>query len=186
MQIDNVTYRDVDHTSDLLERLQGRVFHLTTQKAFNLILGSGKIYNNADARFPLNATSESSFGRKNRLVCLFDLRNVSNVTLQDAHMRYNFTKPSWFEIVTIDYSRYALAYLFISEAAWPSLIPNEFARKQDHYGHYLREVEVWYPNELPIEFIESVLLVEICNKAQKDNEFLYAHHLLAVSDKLHE
>jgi hypothetical protein len=74
MLVEHIGIQDADHLrAVLLPRLRDRVFHVTSQENFEKIREAGAILHNRDERFPLNAASEASFGRRRGWVCLFDL-----------------------------------------------------------------------------------------------------------------
>jgi hypothetical protein len=152
-------------TDDLLARLKGRVFHLTTRTAYDAILKSGGITHNKDGRFKLNTSSEKSFGRLNGYVCLFDLRNDDQALLERVLNNYYFLGPPWFEKRQADCSVLDLAHLVLDPAYYDRLIP--FARVHDHYritGRLLQAIphgEAWIEGHVPISWIEMVIFANV-------------------------
>ena len=187
MIVSELEYIDWDSREDLLDRLRETVFHLTTRTAFDQIRKDGFVYQNKDGRFVLNATSETSFGRMNGWVCLFDLRNKSQDVIDETLLKYYFLEPSWFIHYEPDYTEANLAYLILGREAYKELIPNETARREwadtGKYRHYVPDTECWFPADLSLTRIESVVLARIRKSAPKDNKFLYAHHMLGVEEQ---
>jgi hypothetical protein len=187
MIVSEFEYIDRDPGDDLLDNLRETVFHLTTRVAFDQIRQDGLVYQNKDGRFALNPTSETSFGRLKGWVCLFDLRNRSQDVIDDTLQMYYFLRPSWFVLYDPDYAQADLAYLILDRDAYKKIIPNETARREwsntGKYRHYVPQTECWFPGNLPIKYIERVLLIRVHKSVSKDNEFYYAHHMLAVEQQ---
>ena len=62
--------------AEVLPRLVGRVFHVTSYARYMAIITSGHISHNADDRHGhIYGQSIGCIGRNLRAVCLFDLRN---------------------------------------------------------------------------------------------------------------
>jgi hypothetical protein len=182
MRITQVEYIDIDYRRDLLSRLTGRIFHVTTRAALQQIKTSGAILHNRDERFALNPTSIIGFGRTRGWVCLFDLRNQSvEKMLKELEFstQYDLLAPDWFEYVTDRFSVWNLAYLFLEQTAWPQLKPNQLAdeerQKTGKYVHYIPDIEVWFPGDVPIGLIQEALLVKIQKNAHKDDQLYWAH-----------
>lgn len=180
MRIEDIEYVDEDYADDLLGRLLGQVFHLTTRAAFELIKEAGEIRHNREESFPINVASEASYGRKKGWVCLFSLRNKDKNTVQQALDKYYFLGPSWFCNRTPAFSEWNLAYLFLDSAACSDLVQNESAQEEEPHGHYIPEAEVWFPGNIPLDLIEEVLQVRIRIKAPKDDPRAYALHTREV------
>ncbi len=155
----------VGETDDLLARLRGRVFHLTTQAAYDAILKSGAILHNKDEKFRLNTSSENSFGRLMGYVCLFDIRNDSSEHIDHVLSCYYFLRPQWFGELQEDGTVWKLAYLILDSNHHDRLIP--YAKVHDHHrttGKFLQAIpngEVWIEDRIPVDWIEEVLLVTI-------------------------
>ena len=187
MIIDQIEYINKDFEEDLLERLRGNIFHLTTKRAFELIKEKGFVYHNKNNEFALNPMSEKSFGRNRGWVCLFDLRKQSREIIDETLIKYNFLRPSWFIRHEPEFTELNLAYLFVHPRVYNRIIPNDTANKvwleTNKYEHYVPKAECWYPSNMPLECVGKVLLVRIYENAPKDNPFLYAHHLIAVEEE---
>lgn len=150
---------------DLLRRLNGRVFHVTTAAAFENIQRDNFIFHNKSGRFPIHTSSEISFGRKNGWVCLFDLRCQSDDAIQDALEKYDFLRPDWLVDHELDQTVSHLAYLFLHPEKYSVLIPNSQGQLCDFF---IPKVECWYPGDMPLDNIEEVLFVRIAENAPAD------------------
>ncbi len=175
MIVEDIEYGDEDHTEDLLQRLRGSVFHITTKEAFDHIREDGQVFHNKDGRFPLNTSSESSFGRNRGWVCLFDLRDQSREIIDETLLRYYFLEPHWFMRYEPSFIVSHLAYLILHPQAYDEIVPNETARRvwseTNNYEHYVPTTECWYPGDISLAFVQRVLLVRIRKKDRVRNEF---------------
>lgn len=156
---------NIDKRDFLLDRLLGRVFHLTSQTAFREIQLTGYISNNRSGCFPINTGSNNSYGRLHGCVCLFDLRNDNSEIIQNTLNCYDFLGPSWFSKYGRKYITWDLVYVFLDPQYYNRLIPNSQA--DDHYretGQYLQAIpksEAWIENRIPLSWIGSTLLVKM-------------------------
>ena len=163
-----------------MSRLLGHVFHLTTRASYEKIQIDEKISNNQSGCYPINTGSQGSYGRLNRCVCLFDLRNQTSEMIQNTLNCYDFLGPSWFSKHGRKYITWDLAYLFLDSQYYSRLIPS--SRIHDHYretGLYLQAIpksEVWIENEIPLSWIERVLLVTIKKPAPDKNTLSGMHY----------
>jgi hypothetical protein len=155
----------IDKKDLLLDRLLGRVFHLTTRTAYEEIQLAGYISHNQSGCFQIYTGSTNSYGRLHGCVCLFDLRNDASEIIEDTLNCYDFLGPSWFFKYGRKYITCDLAYLFLDPQYYDRLIPS--SRVHDHYretGQYLQAIpksEVWIEDRIPLSWIESTLLVRI-------------------------
>ncbi|GEM_PF-1269261 len=155
----------IDKKDLLLDRLLGRVFHLTTRTAYREIQLAGYISDNQSGCFPINTGSTNSYGRLHGYVCLFDLRNDNPEIIQSTLDCYDFLSPWWFSKWGRKYITWDLAYLLLDPQYYNRLIPN--SRAYDHYretGQHVQAIpksEVWIENRIPLSCIESTLLVKI-------------------------
>lgn len=155
----------IEERKTLLDRLMGQVFHLTTRTAYEEIQRAGEIANNQSGNFPINTSSQNSYGRLHGYVCLFDLRDGDPVIIQNTLDCYDFRGPHGFSTHGRNYISWNLVYLFLDPQYYNRLIPS--SRVHDHYretGKYLQAVpnsEVWLENRIPLSWIEKVLLVKI-------------------------
>lgn len=163
MKTIRLSYED-NQTQDLLKYLQGRVFHVTRHSSFTAIRRTRKVLHNRDGHFKINTSSHNSFGRLMGYVCLMDLRDHTPEVIQRIHDDYPFTGPHWFEITRKGSTISHLAYLFLDKAYYGHIIPNrrvhEHAGREGKYRHFVPYGEVWLDNHIPLEWIDSVLLVK--------------------------
>lgn len=155
-----------DGKSDLLlARLEDQVFHLTTATAFTEIKKTGGVLHNKEGRYGLNTSSERSFGRLMGYVCLFDLRDHSKETLKRILDDYYFLGPSWFEMARGAFKVAELRYLILHKNYYDRIIPNHAAldhlRTTGKYLHFVPNGEVWIEEQLPLEWIDTVISVTI-------------------------
>lgn len=187
LKITPLEYIKREYKEDLLSRLRGEVFHLTSEQSFEKIKNDGFIFHNREGRFELNTSSENSFGREQGWICLFDLRDKSDEEIEETLTKYYFLGPSWFCEYEIEFSQMKLAYLILDCNYYDKLILNEAARKSLTEKRrpimYVPGTECWYPGDLPLSFIRETILVNIVQDAPKHNRFAYMHHLDKVINK---
>jgi hypothetical protein len=163
----------IDDCEIVLDRLRGQVFHLTTLEAYEEIERAGKISNNQTGIFPINTGSQNSYGRLHSYVCLFDLRHNDPNIIQRTLDCYYFLGPSWFSKHGRKYISWNLAYLILDKKYYDQIIPN--SRVHDHYretGEYLQAIpisEVWMNTNVPLSWVEKVLLVRVREPAPDRN-----------------
>jgi hypothetical protein len=154
---------------EMLSLLKGTVFHLTTQASYKSILKDGMIYNNKDGRFDIKKSlSQNSFGRLAGYVCLLDLRNKDDDSINKFLSKYDFLGPSWFKQPKHpcdDYDEWNLAYLILSPKHYEKLIPYEKAlehfKVSDVWQQTIQYAETWISDHIPLEWISIVYLVRI-------------------------
>jgi hypothetical protein len=174
------------NTDALLAHLNGHVFHLTTQTAYEAILQSGEILHNKDQRFTLNTSSENSFGRLMGCVCFFDLRNESQEFVDKVHGCYPFLSPPWFGTPNKKYTTFKLTYLILNPTYYDRLIP--YSTVHDHCrntGKFLRAIphgEVWIKERVPMGWIETVLTANIRHAASNRNTLASILHQFEVQE----
>jgi len=149
----------------LLDSLRNHVFHVTTRDAFKGIQQTGEISNNRAGVFPINTSSQGSYGRLHGYVCLFDLRNKSEETIQHTLDCYYFLGPTWFMKHGKRFLYWNLVYLFLKQEYHDLLIPNskafEHFRKTEEFLHTIPDTEAWIQERIPISWIEKALVVKI-------------------------
>lgn len=167
MEIINKEYLD-GNRDEMLSLLKGTVFHLTTQASYNSILKDGMIYNNKDGCFKINTSSQNSFGRLAGYVCLFDLRNKDDDSIEDILNKYPFLGPPWFrqpKQPCDDYDEWNLAYLILDPKHYEKLIPYEKAlehfKVSDVWQQVIPHAETWISDHIPLEWISIVYPVLI-------------------------
>lgn len=156
---------NVDKRDFLLDRLLGRVFHLTPRTAYGEIQLAGYISHNQSGCYPIYTGSTNSYGRLHNCVCLFDLRSDNFEIIQNTLNCYDFLGPSWFSKHGRKYITWDLAYLFLSPQYYNRLIPNsqvyEYYRETGQCLQAVPKYEVWIEDRIPLCWIESTLLVKI-------------------------
>jgi len=179
VHIENIQCEDANY---VLNRLRGRVFHVTTHEAYSKIEAAGEISNNKSAQFYINTNSQNSFGRLQGYVCLFDLRKDTPETISKTLDCYNFLGPTWFAKHTKKDTQWDLVYLSLSSKYYNRIIPNEAARKySQHAGKtldWIPETEVWIEEHLPLSWIDTTLIVKI--KHPRDLTTPAGRHLWTV------
>jgi len=169
LEIEIIKYIDQDHHDELLERLLGTIFHVTSKENFEQIKKDKYIGHNRDKRYKLNTSSEGSFGRKKGWVCLFDLREESKETIEETMFGYNFLGPNWFYTQNNSDSEEAnLVYLFFCLDEYQRLIPNVVGReeltKSRKGGLIIPKTECWFPGDLSLKHIRHALFVKVIRK----------------------
>jgi len=179
----NIEILHIEDRKSLLDRLLGQVFHVTTRTAYEEIQRTGEISNNQTGSFPVNTSSQNSYGRLHGYVCLFDLRDDNPNNIQNTLDCYYFLGPTWFSTHSSKYITWDLVYFFLDPQYYNRLIPS--SRVHDHYretGDYLQAVpnsEVWIEDSIPLSWIDKVLLVKIKEPAP-DRDTLAGMHYWAV------
>ena len=128
----------------LFPLLSGRVFHVTTEEKFNDICRSGWIYSKEQTQFVLTpGQSETTYGRKQGWVSLYDLSYTEHTDIKEALIRYWFFR-------TLRAGRTDV-YLMIAKSAWPSLVSWKSA------GRDMGGQEFFIPFGIPATFRLSSL-----------------------------
>ena len=140
-----------DLDGKLLPLLRNKVFHVTMEVSYRGILESGYIDPKFGRKYGKNWEGDS-YGSKRSLVCLFDLRKITDQEIDDFLCRCDFLYDQKFGDFT--------AYLIISESCFQALIPNEVAVSETHYSEFFVPLlEAWYPGRLSVGNVQKVLLV---------------------------
>jgi hypothetical protein len=169
-----------DDREVVLDRLRGRVFHLTSWAAYGEIQRIGEISNNQAGAFSINTGSQNSFGRLHSCVCLFDLRHYNADIIKKTLGCYDFLGPPWFAKHGKKYISWALAYLILDPQYYDQIIPNSWVH--DHCretGENLQAIpnsEVWVEGKIPLSWIEKALLVKVREPAPDRNTLAGIHY----------
>lgn len=163
MQTIELKFKDKDYEDEVMLHLRGQVFHMTTEKAFKNIIKTSYIYNNKNGRFPLNTSSEKSFGRNNGWVCLFDFRMKSDAVIHKTKSCYYFLGPSWFWTDFKRHQKYltqklSIAYLILNPSYYNKLVPNSAASRS--CGQYIPDTECWFHGDISIAYIDKVVMLK--------------------------
>jgi hypothetical protein len=166
LRIESLEYNDEDYSDSLLSRLRGNIFHVTSQQAFEQIKREGMVLHNKDGNLP--NSYNNSFGSKHGWVCLFDFMDIDDGTVDITLRNFNLFSPQGCEVCAPDNSEYErnLVYLLIGRKFFCKLVPNhvgvEIWNKEGvPYTRIIERTECWYPDNLPIEYIDKALLVNI-------------------------
>lgn len=178
MKTQSVCYCDETYQGDLLARLRGNVFHLTSITAFREIQKSGCISHTQKSP---HGDSLKSFGRSKGWICLFDLRDISPQEMSEALNRYYFLKPHWSEKFSGEYSESDFICLFLSDSYYEHLIPNGMGRSQEKSKNvlYIPKVECWSSKDIPVSHFREILHVKIKVKVSPFSRILHE-----VSEKM--
>lgn len=147
--IEHIVVKKGDLQITMLPRLRETVFHVTTVQALEAIMRSGMIRSNRDGRFDFTfPQSKNNYGRQRGYVCLFDLRSVSDLQVQDALRKFYFLHPKSADP----------AFLLLHPSGYPKLIPWTVAPAG---VMLIPHVETWYPSDLPTTALASVMIVTV-------------------------
>ena len=139
----------------LFPLLFGRVFHVTTEEKFNDICRSGWIYSKEQTQFVLTpGQSETTYGRKQGWVSLYDLSYTEHTDIKEALIRYWFFR-------TLRAGRTDV-YLMIAKSAWSSLVSwKRASRDVGGQEFFVPFVEAWYPGDIPLQLVNESLVVSV-------------------------
>lgn len=167
-------------TESLQAMLKEKVFHLTTAAAFTEIERDGKVLHNRENRFPLNTSSQKSFGRLMGYVCLFDLRHHSQDIVDEIQGNYNFLGSSWFEIERDTEMVSELTYLILHEDFYDEVIPNRAAldhlKETGQYLHFVPHGETWIKECLPLCWVDTVIFSTLRRSISPFEKALHASY----------
>mgnify|MGYP001558722902 CR=1 FL=1 len=162
----------------LLPLLEDTIFHMSTQEAYRQIIEDGKIKNNRDGQYQLNAMSDNSFGRKRGYICLFNFKDHDRAIVKETLVDYYyFLDPDWFRRYYEDRVESKLAYFILHSKCYHLIIGNEVAKESG--DQYVPKTECWMENEISLDHIDNVLLATVINSIPTD-PFLHAHHMLSL------
>jgi len=152
MRIETFSCEYTNLKSTLLDRLKGHVFHVTNDTGFAGICRSGFVGVAGEEIQAVTTTFASvSFGRNSGYVCLIDLRTASNASIERTlNDFYYFLDP-------FDDSAQNI-FLVLEESAYSVLVPNEVGVNARGEAA-IPELEVWYPQDLPLEVVELAIQV---------------------------
>lgn len=153
----NINVHNNDIGDKILPLLLNKVFHVTSQSAFNLIEKDYKIKNNKENVFDyvFGPQSENSYGRKRGYICLMDLRSKNTKQIEEALFKLSFLNP-------FRKDKGNPFYLIASPSIYPDLIDSIHAQKEVGLSEmWVPEVECWYPNNLSLGKIDLVIKTNI-------------------------
>jgi hypothetical protein len=163
MRIETLRCNTAELKEQMLPRLAGNVFHVTTGTGFCGIRKCRAISPNVDGRYPAcSSQSENSYGRSIGSVCLMDLRCADDHTIADALDRFYFLDPFTTSRVNV--------FLLLRQEVHSDLIPNKDGRGQAQGRVIVPRVEVWYPRGcLPISAISLAIKVHLKRPGKWDH-----------------
>jgi hypothetical protein len=141
--------------AELLPKLMGQVFDVTTQRSFSGIRRSGSIKANQGGELAFTyPQSQNSYFRKKGCVCLFDLRLATAEQVDEALHKYYFLNPSFADNRPV--------FLILGQACRGGLIPwSESIPEEGCRAMVLPHVEAGYPSEVPLALIDWALVVQV-------------------------
>jgi hypothetical protein len=141
--------------AEVLPRLVGRVFHVTTRDAYARIRSDGAIKPNRNGELGFTfGQSEFSYFRNRGCVSLFDLRTATPEQVEDSLWKYYFLNPSFSENRPV--------FLLLTDSCFDDLIPWSRANAEVGYREmFIPYVEAGYPGEIPLSLVERALLLEV-------------------------
>lgn len=159
MIVTTLTLASDELRGDLLPRLRGRVFHVTTHQAYSRIIADGVIQANA---VPSPSSSHNAYFRSRGNVSLCDLRDATDTQIDIALDAYYFLNPE---------SRDASpAFLFLTEDACQRLVPGRRQMVERALDKLVvPHVEAGYPGDLSTELIEEALIVHVTHPPANDH-----------------
>jgi hypothetical protein len=149
----NLHLRSDELESQLLPRLVGTIFHVTSAAGYGGILQDQEIRVN-DGSNLTTSQSKISYFRTRGCVCLFHLRNVPEGEMDWALMKYYFLNPTHTENRPI--------FLFLSPAHYDRVIPWTVSKEDEGLrAMVIPHVEAGHKGPIALSFIERALLVEV-------------------------
>jgi hypothetical protein len=138
--------------SALLPLLREQVFHVTNIEAYSKIVECDYLECNIDGKYS-PTWNEQYYGKKRNLICLFDLRGITDDVVAKFRPRCDFLYDYHFGLTT--------AYLLLSKETYHDIIPNKVAVAETQYSEFfVPRLEAWYPRKLSISQVETVIIVK--------------------------
>jgi hypothetical protein len=164
-QIPEVEVQEERLIDEVLPKLLGKIFHITSASGLNGIIQEGAILPNADDQFPSTyGQSRNSVGRHINAVCLFDLRDISSEDLQWTLDCFSLGPHSLGDTVV---------FLFLDQNFANKLIyPSDLDPETRSNGIYIPKSECWYPQRLPLNHVECEMTVKIIRRPPGELELL--------------
>jgi len=136
----------------LLPLLREQVFHVTNIEAYSKIVECGYLECNINGKYS-PTWNEQYYGKKRNLICLFDLRGITDAVIDQFRPCCDFIYDSHFGVTS--------AYLLLSKESCPDIIPNKVAVDKTQYSEFfVPRLEAWYLRKLTIRQIEKVIIVK--------------------------
>lgn len=165
--------------------LNGNVFHITNEEGYRGIIKDGIIKNNKNKNFEyIYPQSEGNFGTRLGYICLFDLRDKTNIYEKNI----DFTPEGNGYHLLLQYLRRNNLHIFILEEMEYCKLINwqEAKHRKDEYdkefcsGNYNLEVdwvhapyyECWYPNDINLSLIKQIVTVSYIEENKSTKTFI--------------
>ena len=151
-----------DHLwSQLLPRLVGRVFHVTTREAYVAIREAGAIRPNIST-FPSPFGKYQSFFRKRGCVSVFDLRTATPEQISVSVGKSGLLSPG-------RSGKWPQVYLFLASECFERLVPWTRWKEEDAKSDAIvPHIEAGYPGEVSTDLITAALVVTVDSR-QRSN-----------------
>lgn len=156
MRIEECQIEINDLEKDLLPKLIGKVFHVTSRQYFKMIIEGGSIIANPPSPAQkCEPIYNKAYGRDRNYVSLFDLRIATTKEIENALEGLFFLNLKKCDDKPV--------FIFFKEKIISKLIPWTEAEREVGYRKegWVPYVEAWYPSPLSIENINYVLKVNV-------------------------
>ena len=154
-QVERIRIHQSELETTLLDRLRGRVFHVTTHLAWPLIHKTGFVLPDPPGDSAIKKWEYDSYFRGRRHVSLCDLRSVREEDLELGLERYFFLDPH--------HGNPDPVFLMLSDSAVGRVVTYSEVRDDAmQNGKMLAPfIEAGYPGCLPLTELANVLIVDI-------------------------
>lgn len=146
------------------KKLNGSIFHVTSNRGIRGIEKCGFIHSNYDKRFPLAHGGQTGYGLRNGFVDFFDLRNIDGDNPPYEYVYFprpnNWTKYSFL----IFNSKYYDELLFQNREYidWQDIFPKGTKLPtKDEPANYIPKYECWYQSKCPVDKIIEIVDIQI-------------------------
>jgi hypothetical protein len=157
-----------DYWQILIQRLSGKVFHITPHRNLKIILSDGFIRTNMDKKLKTGFGGGEGYFRKRNCVSFFDYRSIGT---PEWERHYRDCMP-----INPLSETSPIAALFLTESYYNKLISWEEWKREQAYGtRVVPFIEAGHPGPVPIETISSILIVR-----RRDDHHLMERILLSL------
>lgn len=154
-RIERVKIHESELRTNLLDRLRGNVFHVTTQDAWPRIQSTGSVLSNPPDHTAIQKWKCDAYFRRESHVSLCDLRSVRESDLNVALDGYFF--------LDLGGGRADPVFLILSRSSLNEIVTyDEAIDDATEAGQMIVPfIEAGYPGDLPLAAITDVLVVDI-------------------------
>ncbi len=139
---------------DLLPRLRGRVFHVTSHTRWSSILADGEIKSGVAGGLAPNGRYDNAYFRSKDCVSLCDLRITTEEQIAMALDAYYFLNPEGRASSPV--------FLFLSADHYSKLIPGSKQMEENALSKLVvPHIEAGYPGPVPLGAIAEAWLVNV-------------------------